>query len=193
MVDLDASVNRLDGGLPSNLFSMSALEVIDIHGNDFVGRVPDVGAPQESLFFFAVQDNSLTGNLPESINNLVNLRHLDVTANKMTLPFPSTMAQLSNMVSLYTGVNGFTDHPVPDFLTSMPNLRELSMKQNSLTGEIPTFLGGLNNLQVLDLDFNKLNGTIPEVSWNIVSEVPVRRIMRSIQSVPNTFCISWIL
>lgn len=162
IVDLDASVNRLDGALPANLFSMSALEVIDIHGNDFIGQIPAVGAPQESLFFFAVQDNSLTGNLPESINNLVNLRHLDVTANKMSLPFPSTMNQLVNLVSLYTGINGFIDHPVPSFIAGMTNLRELSMKQNSLTGEIPTFLGGLSELQVLDLDFNKLNGTIPE-------------------------------
>lgn len=168
MVDLDASVNRLDGPLPSNLFEMESLEVIDLHGNDFVGQIPEVGAVHENLFFFAVQDNSLSGNLPESISNLVNLKHLDVTANRMTLPFPSTMGELVNMVSLYTGINGFVDHPVPDFLANMTNLRELSMKQNSLTGTIPTFLGGLTDLQVLDLDFNKLNGTIPEAIGNLI-------------------------
>jgi len=162
MVDLDASVNRLVGSLPANLFSMSSLEVIDVHGNDFIGKIPAVGGVHENMFFFAVQDNSLTGNLPESVNNLVNLKHLDITANKMTLPFPSTMGQLTNLVSLYTGINGFTDHPVPEFLTNMTGLRELSMKQNSLTGEIPAYLGGMTELQVLDLDFNKLNGTIPE-------------------------------
>lgn len=169
MVDLDASVNRLAGPLPSNLFAMSSLEVIDIHGNDFVGTIPAIGAVQESLFFVAVQYNSLSGNIPESISNLVNLKHLDVTANQLTLPFPSTMGQLVNMVSLYTGINGFTDHPVPDFLASMTSLRELSMKQNSLTGTIPPNIGLLTDLQVLDLDFNKLNGTIPEVSRKLAT------------------------
>merc|ERR1711897_118566 len=71
------------------------------------------------------------------------------------------MAQLTNLVSLYTGVNGFGNHPIPDFLAGLTNLRELSMKQNQLTGTIPTFLGALTDLQVLDLDFNQLEGPIP--------------------------------
>lgn len=188
MVDLDASVNRLAGPLPSNLFSMQSLEVIDIHGNDFVGTIPAVGAIHENLFFVAVQYNSLNGNIPESISNLVNLKHLDVTANQLTLPFPSTMGQLVNMVSLYTGINGFTDHPVPDFLASMTNLRELSMKQNSLTGAIPAEIGLLTDLQVLDLDFNKLNGTIPEELGNLI-EIDTLMLNRNFLTgpIPTSF------
>jgi len=167
MVDLDVSFNRMDGPLPSNLFSMKDLEVVDIHGNDFVGKIPEVGPAHENLSFFAVQDNSLTGNLPESIVNAINLKHLDITANQMTLPFPSTMGQLTSLVSLHTGINGFGDHAVPEFLGSMTNLEELSMKQNSLTGQIPSFLGQLTTLIILDLDFNKLNGEIPAELGNL--------------------------
>lgn len=161
MVDLDVSVNRLEGPIPANIWSMGALEVVDLHGNDFLGTIPPIESVHENLFFLALQDNSLNMQIPETINNLINLKHLDVSANRLSLPFPATMSQMKNMVSLYTGINGFGDHPVPDFIQSMTNLRELSMKQNSLTGEIPTFLGGLSNLQVLDLDFNKLRGAIP--------------------------------
>lgn len=168
MVDLDVSVNRLTGPLPSNLFtSMLALEVIDLHGNDFIGNIPDIGEYHESLRFFAVQDNSLVGNIPESFANASELRHIDITANLFTLPFPSRMKEMTSLESLHTGINGFTNHPVPDFLASMPNLREISMKQNSLTGQIPTFLGGLTNLKILDLDFNELTGPIPSELGNL--------------------------
>jgi Leucine-rich repeat (LRR) protein len=82
----------------------------------------------------------------------------------MEIPFPSTMNQLGNLRSLYTGINNFEEHTIPSFLEGMTNLKELSMKQNKLTGTIPGFLGGLTNLQVLDFDFNMLEGSLPFVS-----------------------------
>lgn len=164
MVDLDLSVNRLEGPIPTNIWSMNNLEVLDIHGNDFLGPIPEIDSVHDKLFFLSFQENGLEFRIPESIGNLVSLKHLDVSSNSLTIPFPSAMSQMTNLVSLYTGINNFDVHIMPDFLAGMTNLRELSMKQNQLIGEIPTFLGGLTNLQVLDLDFNKLEGTIPAVS-----------------------------
>jgi len=161
MIDLDLSGNRLAGSIPANIWSMSNLEVLDLHRNNFVGTIPVIESVHDKMMFIAVQDNALDSKIPESINNLVNLAHLDISANKMVLPFPSTMNQLKKLRSLYTGMNPFEEHPVPSFLEDMTNLKELSMKQNKLTGTIPTFLGGLTNLKVLDLDFNKLEGSIP--------------------------------
>lgn len=169
MVDLDASVNRLEGPLPANIWSMSNLEVLDLHGNDFVGEIPEINEVHENLIFFAVQDNSLDWKIPSSIDKLVNLQHLDVSGNSFVIPFPESMSKLTNLKSLYTGINGFDEHPIPDFLAGMTNLVELSMKQNKLTGEIPTFFGRLTNLQVLDLDFNQLRGRIPSELGMLVS------------------------
>jgi len=121
----------------------------------------------DKMMFLAVQDNTLDWRIPESINNLINLAHLDISANNMVIPFPSTMNQLSNLRSLYTGINPFGEHPIPSFLEGMTNLKELSMKQNKLTGTVPAHLGGLTNLQVLDLDFNQLEGSIPSVSESV--------------------------
>jgi len=161
MIDLDTSVNRLVGPIPANIWSMSNLEVLDLHGNDFVGAIPMIPSVHDRMMFLAVQDNTLDWRIPESINNLINLAHLDISANNMVIPFPSTMNQLSNLRSLYTGINPFEEHPIPSFLEGMTNLKELSMKQNKVTGTVPAFLGGLTNLQVLDLDFNQLEGSIP--------------------------------
>ncbi|KAL3908391.1 MAG: hypothetical protein SGILL_008500 [Bacillariaceae sp.] len=162
MIELDLSFNKLDGPLPSNMWSIDTLQVIDIHGNDFVGPIPDITAPHENLYFLALHDNRLDWRIPDTINNLVNLAHLDVSKNNLEIPFPATMSELSNLRYLFTGQNAFEDHRLPAFLRSMTDLRELSMKDNNLTGEISTFLGLLTRLQVLDLDQNKLVGQIPE-------------------------------
>jgi len=167
MVDLDLSVNRIEGPIPDTIWSMTSLEVLDIHGNDFTGQIPDIEMIHDKMFFFGAQDNSINGKIPESINNLVNLKHFDISANKVELPLPSTMSELTNLVSLFTGINGFGEHSVPDFLESMTDLVELSMKQNQLTGAIPTFMGTLTNLKVLDLDFNQLTGALPTELGNL--------------------------
>mmetsp|Transcript_8755 Transcript_8755/g.21367 ORF Transcript_8755/g.21367 Transcript_8755/m.21367 type:complete len:732 (-) Transcript_8755:94-2289(-) len=161
MIDLDISVNRLEGPFPTLFWNMTSLEVADLHGNDFMGQIPEILEIHEKMTFFAVQDNNLEGRLPNNIAFLPNLKHLDISANKMTMPFPEGMSSLTNLASLYTGINGFYAHPIPQFLGSLVNLRELSMKQNQLTGQIPAFMGFLTNLHVLDLDFNALNGPIP--------------------------------
>merc|ERR1719253_534759 len=116
---------------------MTSLEVADLHGNDIMGQIPEIPEIHEKMTFFAVQDNNLEGRLPNNIAFLPNLKHLDISANKITLPFPEGMSSLTNLASLYTGINGFYAHPIPQFLGSLVNLRELSMKQNQLTGQIP--------------------------------------------------------
>lgn len=188
MVDLDLSVNRLEGPIPAGIWSMNNLEVLDIHGNDFLGPIPEIDSVHDKLFFLSIQENNLEFRIPESIGNLVSLKHLDVSSNRLTIPFPSAMSQMTNLVSLYTGINNFDVHTMPDFLAGMINLRELSMKQNQLIGEIPTFLGGLTNLQVLDLDFNKLEGTIP-AELGLLTNMDTLMLNRNylIGTIPTTF------
>eukprot|EP00529_Nitzschia_sp_RCC80_P009838 CAMPEP_0113492902 /NCGR_PEP_ID=MMETSP0014_2-20120614/28316_1 /TAXON_ID=2857 /ORGANISM="Nitzschia sp." /LENGTH=772 /DNA_ID=CAMNT_0000386749 /DNA_START=150 /DNA_END=2468 /DNA_ORIENTATION=- /assembly_acc=CAM_ASM_000159 len=162
MIELDLSDNQLDGPLPSNFWSMENCEVIDLNGNGFVGVIPDIPAPRPNMFFLSLHDNSLDFQIPASITNLPNLAHLDVANNNLILPYPTGMEQMTNLRYLFTGQNDFSEHPVPDWLAQMTVLRELSMKDNNLTGPIPTFFGSLTRMQVLDLDQNMLTGNIPD-------------------------------
>ena len=162
MVELDLSFNKLDGPLPAEMWTVSTLEVLDIHGNNFEGPIPEISKRHENLYFVALHDNKLDWRIPNTINNLVNLAHLDVSKNQLEIPFPQTMSELTKLRYLFTGQNAFANHRLPAFLRGMTDLRELSMKDNNLTGEISTWLGSLTRLQVLDLDNNQLEGNIPE-------------------------------
>jgi hypothetical protein len=164
------------------------LEVLDIHGNDFVGQIPIIEQINDKLTFLAIQDNNLDWRIPDSISNLINLGHLDLSSNRFVTPFPSTMSKLSNLRSLYTGINQFEQHLVPEFLTGLTNLRELSMKQNKVIGPIPSFLGTMTHLNVLDLDFNGLTGTIPS-ELGLLTSIDTIMLNRNYLTgtIPSTF------
>jgi len=51
--------------------------------------------------------------------------------------------------------------PIPTTFGS-PELRELYLGGNLLTGQIPQDLGHLENIEILRLDSNKIKGTIPD-------------------------------
>ncbi|KAL3918192.1 MAG: hypothetical protein SGILL_004356 [Bacillariaceae sp.] len=162
MVEFDLSFNNLDGPLPAAMWTIDSLEVIDLHGNNFEGPIPEIPSVHENLYFVALHDNKLDWRIPSTISNLPNLAHFDISKNQIEIPFPPAMSQLTKLRYLFTGQNAFENHKLPAFLRGLVDLRELSMKDNNLTGEIPTWMGELSRLQVLDLDQNQLEGQIPE-------------------------------
>jgi len=92
-------------------------------------------------FYFA---NNLCGEVPESIGNLINLRHLWLYFNPLSKPLPDT---LENLINLDT----------------------LVIRDNMISWEFPQNIGDLISLKVLDLSFSNLTGTIPESIGNLIN------------------------
>eukprot|EP00538_Stauroneis_constricta_P006429 CAMPEP_0119548968 /NCGR_PEP_ID=MMETSP1352-20130426/2766_1 /TAXON_ID=265584 /ORGANISM="Stauroneis constricta, Strain CCMP1120" /LENGTH=725 /DNA_ID=CAMNT_0007594385 /DNA_START=340 /DNA_END=2517 /DNA_ORIENTATION=- len=160
--NLDLSDNMLDGPLPTNLFDpTSKMNVIDLHGNRLVGEIPTMQQENTKLQFLALHENFIKGFIPASIDKLVNLLHLDIARNELVGTIPDTMKNLSKLRYLHTSDNEFTEGDMPEFVSSLTKLRELSMKKNNLKGSIPTWIGNLTSLQLLDLDSNDFSGPIP--------------------------------
>jgi Leucine-rich repeat (LRR) protein len=112
--------------------------------------------------FLALHDNDISGQIPDSIGLMTNLVHLDISQNAFWGTFPDSFASLTKMVYLFMGTNDKKDENMPNFVQSMPNLQELSLKSASLTGVIPEWVGTFSSkLVFLDLDYNRLKGTIP--------------------------------
>eukprot|EP00339_Tiarina_fusa_P013090 CAMPEP_0116998386 /NCGR_PEP_ID=MMETSP0472-20121206/1476_1 /TAXON_ID=693140 ORGANISM="Tiarina fusus, Strain LIS" /NCGR_SAMPLE_ID=MMETSP0472 /ASSEMBLY_ACC=CAM_ASM_000603 /LENGTH=700 /DNA_ID=CAMNT_0004697523 /DNA_START=165 /DNA_END=2267 /DNA_ORIENTATION=- len=162
MYELDLSTNLLSGALPENIFDHPLMEIIDLHENEIGGSLPVVSTTNSNLMFLSLYSNQLTGTIPPSIGNMDSIVHFDVGLNQLVLPFPSEMGQLTTLRYLFTNNNNFADHDIPGFVQKLTSLRELSMKDNNLTGEIPASIANLRRLILLDLDRNKLNGSIPE-------------------------------
>ena len=90
-----------------------------------------------------LDDESITGRLPQDLDSLSQLRVLEIGVTE---------------IGKSTSLTG----PIPPTLGNLTNLQTLALRHNPLTGSIPIELGSLSNLTDLLLDYGTLSGTIPK-------------------------------
>ena len=160
--------NALTGSIPTELGNLSNLESLTLYGNALTGLIPTELGSLTALRYLSLGGNELTGSIPTELGNLSNLESLQLYGNKLTGPIPTELGSLSNLESLQLGSNALTG-PIPTELGSLTALRYLLLGGNQLTGPIPTELGTLSNLESLQLDNNALTGPIPQSLLQLVN------------------------
>ena len=140
---LDLGGNNLTGDIPSEIWELTELRSLRLHGNKNI----DGGT-------------GLTGTIPAEIKNLTKLKTLHLHGNAFSGPIPPEIAQLSELESLALYLNGFTG-TIPSGLGSLP-LETLDLRDNQLTGSIPSELVKLlPELRTLNLGGNSWTGCVP--------------------------------
>jgi Leucine-rich repeat (LRR) protein len=115
-----------------------------------------------------LQNNKLEGTLPNDIQTYSSLTHLDLSGNALTGLRPDArLANMKQLTSLYLGGTNFIKGPFPIELTTLTDLRELSLKQSNLNGTLPEAIARLSNLLLLDLEGNDIEGEIPSTMGNL--------------------------
>eukprot|EP00250_Pteridium_aquilinum_P021854 c25248_g2_i1 orf=52-3171(+) len=143
----------------------------------------------ESVTGLQLKQTNLQGELPQTLNQMVNLKAIGLQGNNFTGPLPS-LRGLTLLQTAYLDGQAFTSIPADFFhsLTSLTlisldysslndsnggwslpldvaDLRELntlSLTSTHLSGSLPDFLAALPNLQFLRLAYNYLSGSIPQ-------------------------------
>ena len=157
---------RLDGTIPAGLGSLSALERLNLAGNDLTGSIPSALGSLTNLTDLLLSNNQLTGSIPPELGNLTDLEILDLSTNALTGGIPTQLGSLTRLTVLDLSHNGRTDAyglsgPIPTQLGSLTGLTTLNLSVNKLTGSIPTQLESLTDLTTLELFENDLTGSIP--------------------------------
>jgi hypothetical protein len=80
-----------------------------------------VSCSSEHVIYLELEENQLSGSIPESLGNFSTLQSLDLSRNELSGSIPKSLGNLSN-------------------------LEFLSLRRNQLSGSIPESLGNLNNL-----------------------------------------------
>ncbi|KAM3192315.1 hypothetical protein ACQJBY_069504 [Aegilops geniculata] len=149
-----------DWGFVSSLSNCSNLQVLDLGGNMLEGEIPSsVGTLSTNLEFLNMQDNSITGKIPEVVANLTNLHALFLDSNHLEGTIPTSLGKLKRLNLLNLGMNDLSGSIPPTF-GNLTQLSTLDLGGNMLTGSIPSSLIGCP-LQKLDLSNNSLVGPIP--------------------------------
>ncbi|KAH8955717.1 hypothetical protein BDL97_07G002000 [Sphagnum fallax] len=142
---------RLSGYLPNEISNLNNLLKVDLHGNNFTGRIPNF--QMEFLQHLDLSGNALSGQIADIFNSIfggqnikkLSLHILDLSSNQLSGVMPKM--------------------PLP---TS--HLTQLNISHNQLHGTLDAFLGSLTNITgitSLDVSYNNFSGNVSSSFHNL--------------------------
>ncbi|ONM19653.1 Receptor-like kinase TMK2 [Zea mays] len=160
--------------------TMTGLQELWLHGNDFSGPVPDAIAVCKELYTVRLNNNQLLGLLPPGLAALPALRELKLDNNNLLGPVPALKAPTftfsgnefcaakprdacapEGKVTMLNlpgyGLNG----TVSQSLANVTTLSDVNLARNNLTGRV---LDSLTRLASLQTPVNDLYGALPAFS-----------------------------
>ncbi|KAM7250186.1 hypothetical protein ACFE04_022069 [Oxalis oulophora] len=160
---LDLSMNKLIGELPSIFLSCSSLKSLNLGSNQLSGDfLTTVVSKLQDLMFIYVPFNNITGLVPLSLTNCSQLRELDLSSNGFTGNIPSGFCSNFGFLESVFLAGNYLSGSVPSELGNCRNLKRIDLSFNDLKGEIPSSYWTLPNLSDLVIWANSLTGEIPE-------------------------------
>lgn len=137
LVRLFLSGNALSGSVHFDEYSR--LVVVDLSENKFSG--PILPPFPESLSCLDFSGNAFDGHIPQELGQATGLKTLDLSRNKLAGPIPA-MPLLVSLCTLRLSDNMLTGQIPSELLNEQtPQLQEVDLSRNLLTGKLTPFLG----------------------------------------------------
>lgn len=121
---------------------------------------------KKNVIAVSLAAQGFTGNLSPQIANLPKLQTLELQNNLISGWLPNALGNLTYLQSLNAHNNSFTGY-IPSSLGQLSNLKYLTLSNNKLRGGIPNTITEIPSLLSLDLAFNNLTGLIPNAAFKI--------------------------
>jgi len=104
--------------------------------------------------------NNLNGPLTASLNNLTELRVLELSFNKLKGEIPTAIGSLNNLEVLALNGNNLIG-TIPNSIGNLKKLKQLHLSSNQLTGNLPNEVNQLTNLEIFNVFDNNFTGDLP--------------------------------
>jgi len=135
----------LTGTVPTTIFSLPILSVLDLSHNSLTGSIPEVTA--EKMISLTLEGNALTGSVPASLLTLPMIFVLLLADNQLTGIESPTASSTIALTGIYLAGNRLT--AIPTVVQDMAALTVLDLSRNLLAA-------GPSNVQP---HFSSMNGT----------------------------------
>lgn len=143
VTSLDLNETGLSGTIPHSVGNLDRLSWFKVWKNDHYGTIPIAFGELKDLEHLILGQNNLSGTIPSELAGASSLRRLLVQSNKLSGTIPAALCNLSNLRVLDVSRNKGLVGTLPFCLSSLPNLREVRLRDAGLTG-IPAELCSLS-------------------------------------------------
>lgn len=154
---LDLSNNSITQNF-DRLSTITSLRELSLAGNQLT-KVPTELLPLTQLKSLNLNRNAISQFFTSTLSSLKNLEWLSLQGNNFTA-FPTELAQLKKIIHLNFSNNMITGGF--EIIAQLPQLEQIFLDNNTISGTVPTSFLQLKNLQMLSLNGNELSGEIPE-------------------------------
>ncbi|XP_071732700.1 uncharacterized protein [Rutidosis leptorrhynchoides] len=141
---------------------------LDISKRNLSGIIPSEIKYLTSLRHLNISLNQFTGPFPTAIFDIPFLQTLDINHNLLNSEFPPGISKLKYLNYFDAYSNSFTG-PLPTEFIRLSFLEHLNLGGSYFDGEIPKSYGGFRNLKFLYLAGNDLRGPIPAELGRLMS------------------------
>ncbi|KAL7551210.1 hypothetical protein ACHAWF_014424 [Thalassiosira exigua] len=174
---LDAEGNDFEGELPATMADLKSLSeffsyacVFELCSNTPVlpsSLVPVSPLPIHiyigcMIGFLNVNNNSLSGPLPDGWDESNILEDLKISTNRFSGSLPASLGKVGSLKDLHASRNNISGI-YPESYAALQNLKELYIDGNRLSGRFPVeYFESSEVIEVLSLHNNQLTGTITD-------------------------------
>ncbi|KAJ3669798.1 hypothetical protein LUZ60_010122 [Juncus effusus] len=171
-----ADRNNINGSLNSILSekcrNLKGL-ILDLGENKISeGLTREIGEKCESLIILNLSKNKISGQIPQNIGKLKNLKYLSLAQNNFTGTIPQGPYQLNSLQFLDLSSNHLTG-TIPTNLLTLKTLKTLLLNSNKLSGKVPqNILLNSSHFLTFNASFNNLTGSFhfpPSKNPNIIT------------------------
>nr|XP_043634547.1 putative receptor-like protein kinase At3g47110 [Erigeron canadensis] len=158
---LALSWNKFKGVIPTNLSGCSNLKKLWLNKNNLVGSIPMEISFLSTLTELVFHENQLTGGIPPFLANLSSIEILSLTRNPLGGSIPHTLGRWKRIKEFYLGVCNLNG-TIPASIYNFSLLTKFGLDFNQLVGSLsPTFGSMVPNLIQLQMGTNQLSGLLP--------------------------------
>ncbi|MBN2635199.1 MAG: C10 family peptidase [Prolixibacteraceae bacterium] len=183
--------NALKGTIPSSIGSLTKLKLLHISQDtlnfgkgDLYGTIPSTIGNLSNLQTLNITDQQLSGTFPESIKNLQELRDLNLSGNNLQGILP--VLNFPQLTYLKLNDNQFTE--IADGDGNCPNLVDIQLQNNKITGSIPSYIGNFTALKSINFSDNHIE-SLPEEIGNLTLLETVRLDSNKLTALPDAIAL----
>ncbi|KAJ4763492.1 Leucine-rich repeat transmembrane protein kinase [Rhynchospora pubera] len=134
------------------------------------GELPETLSNLKNMKILWANDCAFTGKIPDYIGTIwTSMQELRFQGNSFEGPIPSSLSDLVELTSLRIGDITSGTSSTLDFISNMTSLNTLILRNCKISDTLPTDFSIYQKLQKLDLSFNNVTGELPESLFSLSS------------------------